>query len=114
MFTARDPPPAVVYLDCEQTSADNFSLKWSLPQTGGVPISHSVLEVKDASGEWKPVDGPFDGQSFTFYGKDYFSCSGSGARVCTVCSPEKYVSLRDSTGVKSSKFRSLPYLFKDK
>ena len=103
-----------MYLDCEQTCADIFSLKWSLPQTGGVPITCSVLEVKDGSGEWKPVDGHFDGQAFTFFGNDYFCCSSSGATACTVCSTEKCVSLRDSICVKSSKFELLPWLFKDK
>ena len=72
MFTARDPPQAVVYLDCEQTDADIFSLKWCWPQTYGIHVTHSVLEVKDGGGVWQPLDGPFDGTSYIFQGKDYF------------------------------------------
>ena len=72
MFIARDPPPAVMYLDCEQTHADIFSLKWCWPQTDDIPITHSVLEVKDDSGVWKSLDGPFDGTSYIFQGRDYF------------------------------------------
>ena len=72
MFTARNPPPAVVYLDCEQTHDDLFSLKWSFPQTGGFPITHSVLEVKDSSGEWKPLHGPIKGTSIMFEGQVSF------------------------------------------
>ena len=82
MFTARDPPPAVVYLDCEQTHDNIFSLKWSLPQTDGVLITHSVLEVKDDSGEWKPENGPIQGTSFMFQGKDSsYGCPHSYPRL---------------------------------
>ena len=66
--TAKDPPPPVDYLDCEQTKDGSFSLKWCLPQTGEVHITNSILEMKDASGEWKPVYGPTQGSSFIFQG----------------------------------------------
>ena len=31
IFVARDPPPAVMYLDCEKIQGDSYSLKWCLP-----------------------------------------------------------------------------------
>ena len=57
-----------MYLDCEQTDVDVFSLKWCLPQTADVPIINCVLEVNDGSGEWEPQGGPIHGISFTFQG----------------------------------------------
>ena len=71
MFTARDPPPPVEYLDCEQTHDDVFSLKWCLPLTGEVPITNSVLEVKEFNGEWKQQHLSFNSISFTFKGNNY-------------------------------------------
>ena len=72
MFTAMNLPPAVLYLDCEHTQADTFSLRWCLPQTGDIPITNSMAEVNNGSNEWKPLDGPIPGISFIYQGSDSF------------------------------------------
>ena len=88
-----------MYLDCEQTHADIFSLKWSLPQTGRVPITHSVLEGKDSSGEWKSLHGPILGTSFTFEGENCFAVShnmtSASEAKCLSYSPSLHWLLKD-------------------
>ena len=59
-----------------------FSLKWRLPQ-GRVPITNSILEMKDESGEWKPLDGPFKGNSFIFKGDNF--CSSPNNYIILSC-----------------------------
>ena len=68
MFTARWPPPPCLYLDCEETESEVVSLRWCLPPPDRVPIINCVLEFKDASEQWKPVQG----FSFREHGNHHF------------------------------------------
>ena len=70
--TARNPPAAPLYLDCDVTGPGVCVLRWGVPDTvvGGDPITNTVIEYREQEGaEWQSVEGLIQGNKHTFGGE---------------------------------------------